>query len=319
MERRYGIGIAVQASDRMQGANFAIERSAVQVVAPQRATERAVVNMESGFERQDGDDDVVEETEELPAREADGRRPRRRRRRGRRDERGGDERPAQREHHGGERAEFAHTGEVEDVDPEMPAYADQPEAREDLVEEPADNPAGFGDQPSIAHGESDREDRPGRRRRRGRRGGRRGRDRDDAPREQQDQQTGEHVVAHHEGESGNGALEPDADRPAERETFQEERSATAAPEALPEPEPARTQPDEPRYEPTVRESAPEPHWRAPADRNGEAGAPLAAPVAESRPPREPEPVHAQPASEPAHEDPSRPVRKGWWQRRFSGD
>ena len=34
MERRYGVVIAVQASDRMQGANFAIERSAVQ--APRR-------------------------------------------------------------------------------------------------------------------------------------------------------------------------------------------------------------------------------------------------------------------------------------------
>jgi hypothetical protein len=31
----------------------------------------------------------------------------------------------------------------------------------------------------------------------------------------------------------------------------------------------------------------------------------------------PEPAHAQPP-EPESEDPSRPVRKGWWQRRFSG-
>ncbi len=88
MERRYGVVIAVQASDRMQGANFAIERSAAQAV-PQRVAERAVVNMESGFERQEGDEDVREDTEETTERGdgEGGRRPRRRRRRGRRDER----------------------------------------------------------------------------------------------------------------------------------------------------------------------------------------------------------------------------------------
>jgi hypothetical protein len=44
-----------------------------------------------------------------------------------------------------------------------------------------------------------------------------------------------------------------------------------------------------------------------------------APAPESAPPREPEPVHAERIAEPVHEDPSRPVRKGWWQRRFSGE
>jgi hypothetical protein len=29
-------------------------------------------------------------------------------------------------------------------------------------------------------------------------------------------------------------------------------------------------------------------------------------------------VHAEPVVEPAEEDASRPTRKGWWQRRFSG-
>src|SRR4029077_18916860 len=56
MERRYGITITVQASDRMQGANFAIERSAVQAL-PQRTAERAVVNMESGFEGQESEEE----------------------------------------------------------------------------------------------------------------------------------------------------------------------------------------------------------------------------------------------------------------------
>ena len=62
MERRYGITITLQASDRMQGANFAIERSAVQL-APQRTAERAVVNMESGFDGQEGDEEPGEEAE----------------------------------------------------------------------------------------------------------------------------------------------------------------------------------------------------------------------------------------------------------------
>src|SRR6476661_4955778 len=53
MERRYGIVIGVQASERMQGANFAIEKSAAQPM-PQKVPERAVVNMEWGFEGQEG-------------------------------------------------------------------------------------------------------------------------------------------------------------------------------------------------------------------------------------------------------------------------
>jgi ribonuclease E len=319
MERRYGVVIAVQASDRMQGANFAIERSAVQA-APQRPAERAVVNMESGFERQEGDEDVAEETEEPAERGGDGRRPRRRRRRGRRDERGGDDRPPHREQHGGERVELAPNGERDEADPGVAAYADEPEPREDLAEEPADNPAGLGDQPSVAQGENGGEDRPGRRRRRGRRGGRRGRDRDDAPREHREHEHGEDVVAR-DGDAGNGAVEPDAGRVDEREALHEERPAPAVEETAPEP--ARSAREEPRYSPPQRERAPERSWQAPADRYpSEPEAPRraeAAPVADSPPPREPEPVHAQPAAEPVHEDPSRPVRKGWWQRRFSGE
>ena len=227
MERRYGVVIAVQASDRMQGANFAIERSAVQAPAPQRAAERAVVNMESGFERQEGEEDVREDTEEATERgDGDGgRRPRRRRRRGRRDERG-DDRPAYRgEHRGGERTEHAHNGEVEDVGPEVAAYADPPEPHEDLAQEAADTPAGFGEQPSLTRGEEGREERPGRRRRRGRRGGRRGRDRDDAPREHRGDEHGDDVAAH---TSGMPALPPNtmSSRRRGRQPSQRRRRST---------------------------------------------------------------------------------------------
>jgi ribonuclease E len=59
MEKRHGLTITVQASDRMQGANFAIEKSAVQAAAPQKTQDRSVVNMEWGFEG-DGDGETEE-------------------------------------------------------------------------------------------------------------------------------------------------------------------------------------------------------------------------------------------------------------------
>src|SRR4029450_1891506 len=49
MEGRYGVSITVQASDRMQGGNFAIERSTAPL-APQRLPERSAVNMDWGFD-----------------------------------------------------------------------------------------------------------------------------------------------------------------------------------------------------------------------------------------------------------------------------
>src|SRR5205823_6500505 len=115
-------------------------------------------NMESGFDRQEGDEGVGADAVELPERDGEsgnGRRPRRRRRRGRRDERG-DDRPA----HRSERAEFANNGEADDAGSEDAAHADQPEPREDLAEEAPYNPAGLGEQPSLAHDEEGREERP---------------------------------------------------------------------------------------------------------------------------------------------------------------
>ncbi len=52
MEARNGVSISVQASDKLQGANFTIERGA-SVAQPLRRPERAAVNMDWGF---DGDD-----------------------------------------------------------------------------------------------------------------------------------------------------------------------------------------------------------------------------------------------------------------------
>ncbi len=65
-ERRHGVSIRVEASDRMQGANFGIERIAAPV-ALARPPSRTAVNMESGFDR---DEDVVEDVDEPMALEA---------------------------------------------------------------------------------------------------------------------------------------------------------------------------------------------------------------------------------------------------------
>ena len=205
MERRYGVTIAVQACDRMQGANFAIERSAVQP-APQRTVERAVVNMESGFEGQEGEEEpVAEEAAEAPAERDDGgRRSRRRRRRGRRDDRPDDRPP----HIAAANVrEFARNGEADEMRPE---HADAPTSRSLAMtwrspsmsrRAPASSPASptataiakaAAGTSEIARGDGA-----------GRRGGRRGRDRDEAPRDQADE-----LGARPAEESGNGAASP---------------------------------------------------------------------------------------------------------------
>ncbi len=61
IERRFGIAVALLASDKMQGANFSIERSAAVL---RREPERAAVNMNMGF---DGSEPPVDELEEAPS------------------------------------------------------------------------------------------------------------------------------------------------------------------------------------------------------------------------------------------------------------
>jgi ribonuclease E len=61
MENRFGVSVSVLASDKMQGANFGIEKSA-EPLKPKRAPDRAAVNMESGF---DGDEPVASPEDDL--------------------------------------------------------------------------------------------------------------------------------------------------------------------------------------------------------------------------------------------------------------
>jgi ribonuclease E len=177
MESRYGITIQIATSDKVQGANFAIERMAHRE-APQRRPERAAVNMDWGFE--DEDEDGAGEGEEAvstaDADNGDGRRGRRRRRkRGRREEGGA------MAHRGGGR-------EQSDDRDEQPVETNGDDG---YVHEPSRAQAADDDEPGRGTGHRDREggrddgeseDGGGRRgRRRGRRGGRRGQERGRPP------------------------------------------------------------------------------------------------------------------------------------------
>src|SRR5262249_13166360 len=165
--------ITVQASDRMQGGNFAIERSAAPL-PPQRLPERSAVNMDWGFEGDGVEEEERPDFAPQPEEEGEGRRSRRRRRRGRRDGR---------EEARASAAKPEPVAEAEMSSPDTP-QAEPPWDEIEPAAAAATEPPGVGEQPSIpdgprAPGDDEREERRGRRgRRRGRRGGRRGRDRD---------------------------------------------------------------------------------------------------------------------------------------------
>jgi ribonuclease E len=218
MEANNGVSIVVQASDKLQGANFSIEKGHA-AAQPQRRPERAAVNMDWGFEGdgeteagagiedEAGEADYAEEAGRARAGreqqgyadepEDDSRGGRRRkRRRGRRG--GGVERQGG-EHQGGER--FGGEGRRQSYEGRrrgpQPAFEAPPDGfqSEDLGPQPdagyadgdhrADLEAGAGEAGYTPQGEQSRgerdDERGGRRRRRGRRGGRRGRGRDRGP------------------------------------------------------------------------------------------------------------------------------------------
>ena len=180
MEARHGVSIAVQASDKLQGANFTIEKGAARTDVARRP-ERSAVNMDWGFEGEDEPaspreaptpieshgDDGPEDEEGLPHRDDGGRGRRRRRRRGRRNgER--DVRGSEGEYLGKEPSRTAgHISETyDDGEGEEPLSAGSSDTD-------GDDEARGGSPLASGGGE----ERNNRRRRRGRRGGRRGRER----------------------------------------------------------------------------------------------------------------------------------------------
>ena len=325
MERRYGVVITVQASDRMQGANFAIERSRRPGRAAE-AAERAVVNMEWGFERQEGEEDVrrgcrgtgrarrrrrrrappAAPAPARPARRARRRRPaaasrasRRRAGRARAQRRGGRRGPGGR---GVRRSAGAARGSCRG------ARRQSGRARRAAVRHARRATAARNDQAAGAGAD----------------GAAAGAD---ATATMPRASTGEHE---HGDESRRSEAKPATARSSRMHARCRARAVSPARSGRqPSPrkrrrEPPRSEREEPRYAPPERERAPERPWQAPAERLQRASprrraAPSPHPLRRAPPPREPEPVHAQPVAEPVQEDPSRPVRKGWWQRRFSGE
>jgi ribonuclease E len=185
MERRYGVTVRVEASDRMQGANFGVERIAAPVALAKPAS-RTAVSMEWGFDR---DEPAAEALEELPPETAaediadvaehtsghadassEDERPgrRRRRRRGRRDREGG-------AHEDGAGARDIPGHEPDDLRVGVSAALDTSSLHATDVDPAISGEAETADDiESTSPGEARADGEAGEARRRGRRRGRRG-------------------------------------------------------------------------------------------------------------------------------------------------
>jgi len=307
MEARHGITISLQASEKLAGANFTIEKGAAPAQAPRRSERSNVVNMDWGFDGEeeqefdeDGEADAGEDQEQAAdggerggeprAENGDGqdgsRRRRRRRRRGRRGDRPGDDGP---------RAQFDRTpgGEAEPDDEEFaaepadPGAGDQPSVIDfDAAPEFAGEAGEAGETPADAPREEDRNRRG---RRRGRRGGRRGRDRDRAP----------------QSANGNGA--EDTSDGGSNEAAQFERddvSDATAPDVAPDND------SPPDSEPVVAEASKAPYAPRPRRREPRhAPEPAAAMEPVKSPSAEPEAAAEAPAESPREAAAAKPASR----------
>jgi ribonuclease E len=339
MEVRHGYSVTVLGSDRVQGANFTVERSAASAL-PVRRTERAAVNMDWGFDAEGeapsyatSDIDISSEAGEVEEETVDreprnggrdsddngARRGRRRRRRGR----GGRDRGEQ----------YSFESREEDADRDQ-AAAD--EMRHDSGEPNLDI-EGLGEQPSVDDAaQSDdtelngSEEKPNKRRRRGRRGGRRGRERgrDSAP---ESAEAGDAEQPEVDDEGSDEGLEAADRKEPDDQNGTNDRAAPPAPSRRPrrvwDVPPAANGADDAATEPPpiAKSSEPEPQPAAEV-------APPASTAASVAPARR---RHEIGSSEPRIERVvvgpgeqageaesaagSAPQRKGWWQRKFSGE
>ena len=336
IERRYGISVAVQASDRMQGANFAIERSAAPVQAP-RPADRTAVSMDWGFDGEeaapeheeprghdgrqhenavevvDGDGDEGDEGTEAEARgDGEGNKTgrRRRRRRGRDRDRG--DRP---NNGGNGQSSGERVAAPEQVQHGQPEYAEAADFVDDTegadVAENGHDANGAAPDAGGAAGEEGERQRRGRRR--GRRGGRRGREQrdDNAPQ----------VAGDEQGTTAAEDLSPsdaDVDDIVADDSGHEEAIAphdhqpAAAAVAAHASHPTEAQ-EHTRTEPPVASVV-----AAVAAPTIEAPIEATTPVAEATTQTVTEPVPVTKFPE-APEDPTRPRRRGWWQRRGLGE
>ncbi|MCC7252074.1 Rne/Rng family ribonuclease [Hyphomicrobium sp.] len=343
METRQGVFVTVQASDKLQGANFLIEKGHAAPVATRRP-DRAAVNMDWGFtgEAIEGEGrEAQEEDEVVTARggaetrsrdegrgESGGRR--RRRRRGRR---GGEGRGEQRGE--GRRDDGApqpyDDDDVEEHDEPIEAGAGPETGAHGFVEDDASEE---GDTPHAAQDAEEgaarerHEDGNGRRRRRGRRGGRRGRDRarghDDAGGEAETAAPASPEDVYDAGENASGVDEAQAAEEATEEAPAREPRRRPAQARDDDGRRTRTQRSEKR-EPVEVPSAPEPEPGR-ASPSPDAPAPQDAVLARVR--ARHEATSAEPKLERVVVSPDEaraaetggeePVRRGWWQRRLGG-
>jgi ribonuclease E len=318
MEARHGISITVQANDKLQGANFTIDKGHAPA-QPNRRPDRAAVNMDWGFDgesaaAEDMDEESLEDKAEVrefeprdeeaeEGRHEGGGRGRRRRRRGRR---GGDRQSHDiRSGNGAKRHDRGHTSEAADFS----AAGSAEEASVEFVEFEAGYDVTGGGQPDDldADGEprqvegysprGEQQSRGGRRRRRGRRGGRRGHDRQRP-----------------EGTQSNAT-----DAPSDYEVSEPAQSAPAS-----EPSIELARPHREEAEPTVvdrsaREDRPieiadrePPASRARARSNSSSSEPILERVVVA-------PDQAASNEAPDTSGTSAPVRKGWWQRKLGSE
>ncbi len=305
METRHGIFVTVQASDKLQGANFLIEKGHAAPVATRRP-DRAAVNMDWGFtgegegepvEAEDSEEEVAEprsaEAQRGRGEEREGGR-RRRRRRGRRNGEGRGE-PRADDRRSEEAARPYDDDEADDHDVPIEIGGGQTaDAAEDFGEDAHahdDGEAGRAARgPDDGPRERDGTENGGRRRRRGRRGGRRGRDRARG--------------------SEEGAADEAIDR-AEAEGAEPDDAAPDVPavaaeaEDLRVPAPAREprrRSSEPRED--ASRAAPQPSEPQPSE-TPEPAEPV---VADAAPAAPAEPAPATPAEAPASAAPAEPVQ-----------
>ncbi|MFZ4805647.1 MAG: Rne/Rng family ribonuclease [Hyphomicrobiaceae bacterium] len=344
MEARSSITVTIAASDKVQGANFTIERVA-RAHEPQRRIERTAVKMDWGFDGEGEADgataetdaevevEVIEVEEEARENTEGGREGGGRRRRGRRGDRG--DRPER-----GER-QPSFQGVAGETDGEVgPLVAGNGQDHDDVMplgpvadDETSEGGPDDGGRTDVVQGEGEGEDARRRRgRRRGRRGGRRGRDRDGR------------VPGAANGEAGDEGM--DAPFAADVATADAMVAANANERALDLPvEPSQPVPAEPSREarsemapvtvavvpaievPVIADAAPPAAPVAPAKvavlevAVAEAIAEPEAPAADPRAPRT-APVSSTPVvarvvvgSEGAEEAEAKPVRRGWWSRK----
>ena len=328
MEARHGFPILVQASEKMAGANFTVEKGSAPAQAPTpRRADRSAVKMDwnfdeaevvteasESFENEEGSDESTGSGEE-----DNGRRKRRRRRRNRR---GGSERLASEDE-----------ANVNENRIEASAELDEDDQSE------SDDDAETGDE-STAQSADESSDRPSRRRRRGRRGGRRNRERNRATSESDQGDEAQHTASEIPGlgpqpsvieistephvEAGSTPRQQTSEPPSETVTAVVETvSETVETVAKSEPEPVTEASAEDLIEPasdlpteTAQSAETE---TAVASNSEEAKTP--APNGGLRLQRVimgPDRSVETGLDTPLESSEDKPARKGWWQRKLLG-